>query len=157
MSTAIIYAPLSHGRAVVDDYTASVRDRLTCRGVGCFGCCHGPILLSPAEWGAIKPHVTRAQRNAARIVAGVLADYRCPLLGADNRCSAYEDRPLVCRSFNSTASPTRCYPGQSGRAAPEAGSRAALREAHDAMGVRFGDCMELAGQMAAMTDAELAK
>ena len=147
---------LPEARTLVDAYTARVRPSLSCRGPGCYGCCHGPIYIGPAEWAAIKPKVTRTQRNAARLVAGRMEDYRCPMLGADNRCEVYDDRPLVCRSFNSTASVTACYPGAPGRAKPESGSRAALREAHDGMGVAFADCAELAWRLAELTDVDLA-
>ncbi len=142
---------LSRARAVVDAHAEKVRPLLTCRGVGCHGCCHGPVFVSLAEWAAIEPHVTRSQRNAARLIAGTIADYRCPLLDDDNRCSVYEDRPLVCRSFNSTVDPKRCIPGVAGRASPELESRRVLGEAHRAMGVRFEDCADLSWKIAGLS------
>lgn len=147
---------LPTARALVDAHTERVRPLLSCRGEGCVGCCHGPILLSAVEWAAIKPKVTRYQRNAARLVAGRMEDYRCPMLDSENRCEVYEDRPLVCRSFNSTAPVTACYPGTAGRAEPEPGGRAVLRQVHYGMGVKFADCVELAWKLAELTDAELA-
>lgn len=138
-------------RAIVDAHKPT---NITCRGVGCVGCCHGPILLDPAEWADIKPHVTRAQRNAARLVAGTIADYRCPLLGDDGRCSVYAVRPLVCRSFNSTVDPRRCYPGQAGRAVPDAESRPTLTKALRVGELDIADAVVLVDEMAAMTDAD---
>jgi len=50
---------------------------LSCRGAGCFGCCHGPVIAHEDEIEAILPLVTEAQlvlaAQAAAVQAAVLA------------------------------------------------------------------------------------
>ena len=54
---------------------------------GCFRCCVNSIQMSDAEREAI---------------GGYEWNGRCPKLGADGRCTVYENRPLVCRIYGAS-------------------------------------------------------
>jgi hypothetical protein len=66
---------------------------------GCAFCCHLPVLVTPAEaellarFAATRPDVRARLERAER---------RCPFLGDDLRCVAYDERPLRCRAHTST-------------------------------------------------------
>jgi hypothetical protein len=60
---------------------------------GCHDCC-GPVTASSEEMFEL-PLIDDAGHKAA------LADLSCPHLGADG-CSAYLERPLICRLFGTT-------------------------------------------------------
>lgn len=147
---------LERADAFLDAYQARVRDRLRCRGIGCTGCCSGPIPVTDAEWTRIRPEVTWAQRNAARLVDPQDPAARCPLLDGKGRCTVYDVRPIVCRTFNSTAMPYRCDPlsGSPGPV-PEAGSYAAMREAHRLAGLNPDTATALLGRLAALSEEDL--
>lgn len=137
-------------------YQDAVRPRLSCRGIGCTGCCSGGIPVTDPEWARVRPHVTRAQRNHARLIDPENPTARCPLLDGKGRCSVYEVRPLICRSFTSTAPVARCDPHARGEGpTPEPGGHAALRTAHRLAGIDPDTATSLAGRLAALTDAEL--
>ena len=51
----------------------------------------------PNEW-ALLEQALRA-RSAPRAALPVLEERRCPLLGRDQRCIVYAQRPLGCRTF----------------------------------------------------------
>jgi Fe-S-cluster containining protein len=90
---------------------------------GCAACCHLYVQVPPgiarmmADYIAV--HFSPAERDDLQgrleTAAGAAraADdptklrHRCPLLGADNRCTVYEVRPLSCRAFTSR-SVARC-------------------------------------------------
>ena len=76
---------------------AAHKDSMRC-GPGCTSCCHPDLTVLPSEalaillgLGRLDPAPLRRLRRAGR------AD-RCVLLGADELCSVYAERPLVCRS-----------------------------------------------------------
>jgi len=91
---------------------------LACSG-GCAACCHlyvqVPPGIAPMMAGHIAAHVAPAERSALQERLQIAADaarkavdvtklrHRCPLLGADDRCTVYEVRPLSCRAFTSRA------------------------------------------------------
>jgi len=92
-------------------------DKVACRE-GCAYCCHNRVvapaheLLTLADTIEQMPQPQRAQvmdrvaRNAERIEAMDKATQfrtpmRCALLGEDNACMAYEDRPSNCRRYHS--------------------------------------------------------
>ena len=62
---------------------------------GCHDCC-GPVTASSEELARL-PERSAAQREQA------LADWSCPHLQPSG-CGAYEERPLICRLFGTTAS-----------------------------------------------------
>lgn len=114
--------------AIADAATASVRANIpnqpaTACASGCAACCHLYVQVPPGTATAMAAHIaahfTPAERDALRIrlelaatAAREAADVtrlrmRCALLGADNRCTVYEVRPLSCRAFTSR-SVARC-------------------------------------------------
>lgn len=62
---------------------------------GCHDCC-GPVTASSEEMARL-PRKTRAEQDAA------LAEFNCVHLGP-NGCQVYDQRPLICRLFGTTAS-----------------------------------------------------
>jgi uncharacterized protein len=95
---------------------------LACRG-GCAACCHLYVQVPPGVAALMAAHIathfSQPERDAlhARLTAAAAAveaaadpaklRLRCPLLGADDRCTVYEVRPLTCRAFTSK-SVARC-------------------------------------------------
>jgi Fe-S-cluster containining protein len=92
-------------------------DTLACRK-GCAYCCHNRVtapaheLLTLAERIERLPEAERAAvvervaRNAERVesmdpATAFRTPMRCALLGDDNACSVYEDRPSSCRRYHS--------------------------------------------------------
>jgi len=66
---------------------------------GCAFCCHLPVLVTPSEAAVLAETVARLPgiRERLREPRG----NRCPLLGDDDRCLAYDARPLRCRAHTS--------------------------------------------------------
>jgi Fe-S-cluster containining protein len=62
---------------------------------GCHDCC-GPVTASSEEMSRL-PHKTDAEHEAA------LEHYNCVHLGPQG-CEVYDQRPLICRLFGTTAS-----------------------------------------------------
>ncbi|WP_372052910.1 YkgJ family cysteine cluster protein (plasmid) [Tistrella mobilis] len=95
---------------------------LACTG-GCAACCHLFVAVPPGVAEAMAAHIlaTRPPEARAQLVAeldeaaraaAAMADparlrRRCPLLGADDRCTVYDVRPPACRAFTSTSA-ARC-------------------------------------------------
>ncbi|WP_417778458.1 YkgJ family cysteine cluster protein [Stutzerimonas xanthomarina] len=78
---------------------------------GCHDCC-GPVTASSEEMACL-PHKSVAEHDAA------LAHWNCVHLGP-NGCEVYEQRPLICRLFGTTASlPCPRGRGPETRTAPE--------------------------------------
>lgn len=132
----------------------------SCAGVGCIGCCTGPVMVHPDELVDVLSQVTRAQRNAARLVAGRVEDYWCPLLDlGTRRCTVYEARPLICRGHAVTSPPARCMPGSFGKVSRHPDAVPAWREAVKGAGlstVAYQEaCVELAAALAARSDEDL--
>lgn len=76
-------------------------------GVKCKGLCHdtcNTIPVAPRELRVLR-HATGRDLTTERMgVSNLLTERggsvdRCPLLGLDNRCTAHEVRPLVCRLY----------------------------------------------------------
>lgn len=102
---------------------------------GCAFCCHLAVAVPPGVAEMIGDHVAETftveaqsallvRLKAAAAVAAAAVDpttlrHRCPLLGADDRCTVYPVRPISCRAFTSP-SVTRCEALIAG-AAPEGG------------------------------------
>jgi Fe-S-cluster containining protein len=80
---------------------------------GCSFCCHLTVLVSPSEAAALASRLNSTQRektaaNARRAAGLTAADYRharirCALLDDEDRCAAYDLRPLKCRAHTSTS------------------------------------------------------
>jgi hypothetical protein len=65
---------------------------------GCAFCCHLPVLVTPSEADLLaEAAATRPEVRARLATPGV----RCPFLGDDDRCVAYDVRPLRCRAHTS--------------------------------------------------------
>jgi Fe-S-cluster containining protein len=63
--------------------------RIECKGL-CYDCC-GPIGMTPME--------SLLLNNAAGHEVTTNEKLRCSALDENNRCSAYEHRPLICRMW----------------------------------------------------------
>src|SRR3954469_12803623 len=86
-------------------------------GSGCAACCHLYVQVPPgvaavmaahiaAHFAQAEQHALRQRLQDAADAARGAADpaklrWRCPLLGADDRCTVYDVRPLSCRAFTS--------------------------------------------------------
>lgn len=119
------------------DWTAINRVRAEfpagfCRGL-CVGSCYGPVEHSDAEHaqlvelGVTLPTPAGDPAGWARALDA--PDYRCPALGADNRCTVYDDRPTVCREWGASElhpCPFGCVP-DGGRIPPRRAWRLILR------------------------------
>jgi Fe-S-cluster containining protein len=114
---------------IADAATAGFRDHIpnqpaiACTS-GCAACCHLYVQVPPGTAALIAQHIaahfTASERAAlherltvAAAAARDAADVTklrlpCALLGADNRCTVYEVRPLSCRAFTSR-SVARCH------------------------------------------------
>lgn len=88
----------------------SARAQLACAS-GCAFCCYQPVRVTAAEAFFLagqlreRPETEAAVRAAADMLSDRQADapkvawLRCPLLDADNGCSAYAARPLNCHAY----------------------------------------------------------
>lgn len=102
---------------------------ITCQP-GCAWCCHHPVAISILEGILIYRHLlkhgkwTLKMRERLKTVSDqqygttyqtwLLAMIPCPLLDADNRCSAYQARPLICRTYFAKSDPHYCHPHRLG-------------------------------------------
>jgi hypothetical protein len=97
----------------------------SCR-VGCAYCCHHPFLVTVVEglilyrwlashgrWTAtLRKRVQEARDKTLGLSFEVwlLSNMPCPLLDSNKKCSAYEARPLHCRTTYSASDPILCHP-----------------------------------------------
>lgn len=65
---------------------------------GCAFCCHLTVLVTPGEADLLAEAALRLPGVRARIGN---PSRRCAFLGDDNRCTAYDIRPLRCRAHTS--------------------------------------------------------
>jgi Fe-S-cluster containining protein len=115
--------------AIADAASAKFRDDMpnqpatACSG-GCAACCHLYVQVPPGIARVMAEHIAthftpdeqsalHARLEVAATAARDAADVtklrlRCALLGADNRCTVYDVRPLTCRAFTSR-SVARCH------------------------------------------------
>lgn len=115
--------------AIADAATAAIRNHIpnqpaTACASGCAACCHLHVQVPPGTAAVMVQHIAthfspgeqdalRQRLQEAAAAAREAADVtklrrRCALLGADNRCTVYEVRPLSCRAFTSR-SVARCH------------------------------------------------
>lgn len=146
---------------------------LACTG-GCAACCHLFVAVPPGVAEAMAAHIlaTRPPEARAQLVAelddaaraaAAMADparlrRRCPLLGADDRCTVYDVRPPACRAFTSTSAarcrqllddPSRDVPQNAGQYRLFIEATAALQETARRRGLADGQ----RGLAAALLDA----
>ena len=89
---------------------------------GCRDCCRGPA-ITPSERDRLAARVSLAQgqfiplANRRGFLMVSREDHRCPLLGPTG-CTAYLERPIVCKLFGATsgaadlACPHGCGPAE---------------------------------------------
>jgi len=65
---------------------------------GCAFCCHLPVLVTRAEAVVLAEAAARLPEVRARLERPTR---RCPFLSDDDRCLAYDVRPLRCRAHTS--------------------------------------------------------
>lgn len=93
---------------------------VSCKGLGCNGCCRGEVALHPAEWRDLLPHVPDGAWKRVREHSFELSTNsqhaRCPLLDPDTGgCTVYEHRPFACRAYMVVTPVDHCYPERVGR------------------------------------------
>ncbi len=152
----------------IDEVVATV-PRLGCRS-GCAYCCHVRIEATIPEAILAFAHLTdpadprrdKVLSNAAMLRRMPAEDRLasrapCPML-IDNRCSIYEDRPLMCRSMMAPDAEKCCAAFHEEEVATEYfvnaqfaafGDQAAMRGILKDMGLQY-DVVELTGAVAAM-------
>lgn len=102
--------------AAIDAAYAQVPPMVDCRGL-CHSSC-GPVPSGKRERERLRERhrLTLPVPNTRAIIAEVRAGGEpptCPALDADNRCSVYEDRPLLCRLWGAVEDlrcPYGCQP-----------------------------------------------
>lgn len=101
---------------------------------GCAACCKASLVpFSQAERGrveAVAPgHRWTPWGGDAWVLAEQLETMRCPLLGADDRCSVYDARPMVCRLYGLVDAPgmTCKHGGKAARKLSEKEGRRLMR------------------------------
>lgn len=93
---------------------------------GCAWCCHHPVSISILEgitiyrwlvkqgkWSLkLKDELKKSADMQFELTPEVWlkALIPCPLLGLDNKCTAYSTRPLICRAYYATSDPHYCHP-----------------------------------------------
>jgi len=136
----------THFDSVIREEVKNARLGITC-SAGCASCCYHPIAISILEavpiyrslvrhgkWNAaLKKRLkdTGTQQLGMAYQVWLLALIPCPLLTEDKRCSAYEERPFVCRTLYSVGDPYFCHPhrlGSNTQLVPRDGT---LAEFHD--------------------------
>jgi Fe-S-cluster containining protein len=83
--------------AWVDSKCASVAEKAVCKP-GCAHCCRGPLDITQAEAALIAEVIGSAFTGNTQAAASPFLT-PCPLLDAESAlCTAYEVRPLACRT-----------------------------------------------------------
>ena len=92
-----------------------------CKGL-CHECC-GPVFMGREEWKRIQERLGHTPQPGD--------DLRCPMLTADNKCSVYDIRPVICRLWGAVPElpcPHGCTPS---RVMPKAEQSAAIHTAQE--------------------------
>lgn len=95
---------------------------ITCRGVGCSGCCRGEVAILEEEWTRLEPLVSddalrRAWDDRGSLLEMVGGANRpesvCPLLEPERGlCGVYEERPMTCIGYHVVTPPDWCDPAK---------------------------------------------
>lgn len=104
-------------------------ESITCTP-GCASCCYHPVMISILEGISIYRYLQKKGRWTDKLKAKLkeTSDLQygtsfevwlfsmipCPLLDGKNRCTAYEARPFICRSYYATSDPYNCHPHRLG-------------------------------------------
>jgi hypothetical protein len=106
---------VSRRRSEQDQQLQQVWDQipqLNCRGLCASSC--GPIDASSREKQRLRARGIRLPpREKALHVLHTTGNYRCPALTSDEQCSAYTDRPTICRlwgAIDALRCPHGCQP-----------------------------------------------
>ncbi len=108
---------------VLDEVVSSKGPPISCKA-GCSACCHQKVDLGPYEGSLIltylSEHPLELDVDRLKIQTEALAkgpgsyerlpfeDRRCIFLGADQKCSIYSVRPLMCRRHFVQSDPALC-------------------------------------------------
>ncbi len=98
-----------------------VKENVSCKS-GCAACCHTQVSITFDEAELLASKIVEGtevdlrrlrkladtQNNAEDFYRLSYEDRACPFLGDGNICSAYEDRPSVCRTNNVVSDPVLC-------------------------------------------------
>jgi len=106
---------------------------ISCR-TGCANCCHHPFLVTVLEGlllyrflashGKWTPSLRKQVHEARDKTLGLafevwlLSNIPCPLLDTRMKCTAYEARPVHCRTTFSVGDPELCHPHKLGTNTP---------------------------------------
>ncbi|CAN5436687.1 hypothetical protein BH11PSE4_BH11PSE4_22660 [soil metagenome] len=158
--------------AIAEAASSSLRDHIpnqpaTACASGCAACCHLYVQVPPGTAAAIAAHIlarfSSADREALHerltVAAAAVAAapdaaklrLRCPLLGADERCTVYEVRPLSCRAFTSR-SVARCHDVVFGEV--PAGAGVEQNAAHFRIHLEATSALEQAARRRGLSDAQ---
>ena len=84
---------------------------------GCSFCCYGEVQISNIEASYFlnkidgtkgNEEILKKQNSVKDFKELKWVDTRCPMLGENEECTVYENRPLICRMTNSTDYPPLC-------------------------------------------------
>lgn len=128
LATARIDISHRHERKVIADVAAR-KGAITCHE-GCANCCYHPVSISVLEGillyrhldrtGKLTPALRQKLRDSADRQMGttyevwLLSLTPCPLLDDKKRCTVYEQRPLICRTYLASSDPHYCHPHRLG-------------------------------------------
>jgi Fe-S-cluster containining protein len=157
--------------AIAEAASSSLRDNIpnqpaTACTAGCSACCHLYVQVPPGTAAAMATHILTTfapgdraalhDRLTVAAAAVAAADparlrLRCPLLGADDRCTVYEVRPLSCRAFTSR-SVARCHDVVFGEV--PAGAGVEQNAAHFRIHLEATSALEQAARLRGLQDAQ---
>ena len=95
-------------------YEVSGLSKKTSCSKGCSFCCYDKILLSAIEQRTISKKIKKYNKklinkqNTKDFDSLKWVEKKCSLLDNQGNCTIYEDRPLICRTHNSTGEPEDC-------------------------------------------------
>jgi Fe-S-cluster containining protein len=117
------------GESLEFEQQARAIDTPLCRK-GCSNCCHYPIMISILEgillYRSLKSNGRWTSQLRAKLEhtknltlglsmeVWLMSNIPCPLLDETKACSAYDGRPLHCRTTFSTRDPYMCHPHELG-------------------------------------------
>ena len=108
--------------AYLKDTTDAMKEGSSCKGKGCSFCCHDEILMSGLEAEHMKEVLKEAIPHKGRLEVQNLFSYedltfeqkKCSLLDDSGTCTIYDNRPLICRTHNSTDKVELCKEDENG-------------------------------------------